>query len=137
MATLVQPNLIFFWEELGLYIEELTPAVDDRRHSDVPHMSVAISLRHLLEIVKIRIEQKYPDDESKLQLPSLEWLCLQFWPHNPYSSSALRHTGRIELKFGVQVRQLHKDHVDSHYVSVLLQYLKEFSVQQKDFVTYT
>ena len=34
------------------------------------------------------------------------------------------------------MRQLCKDHVDSHYVSVLLQYLKEFSVQQRDFVTY-
>jgi len=40
-----------FWEELGSYIEELTPAVDDRRHSDVPQMPVAISLRHLLNIV--------------------------------------------------------------------------------------
>jgi len=91
---------------------------------------------HLLDIVKIRIEQKYPNDESKLQLPSLEWLRLQFWLRNPYSSSALLHTGRIDLKFGVQVRQLCQDHVDSHYVSVLLQYLKEFSVQQRDFATY-
>ena len=77
------------WEELRLYIEELTPAMDDRQHSDVPHMPVAISLHHLLNIVKIRIEQKYPDDKSKLQLPSLKWLHLQFWSHNPYSSSTL------------------------------------------------
>jgi len=40
------------------------------------------------------------------------------------------------LKFGVQVRQLCHDHVNLHYVSVLLQYLKEFSVQHKDFATY-
>ena len=36
-----------FWDELGLYIEELTPAVDDRQHSETPHMPVAISLSHL------------------------------------------------------------------------------------------
>ena len=29
-----------FWEELGYYLEELTPAVDDRCHSETPHMPV-------------------------------------------------------------------------------------------------
>ena len=125
-----------FWEELGLYIEELTPAVDDRRHSEIPHMPVAISLRHLLDIVRSRIEQKHPGDESKLQVPSLEWLRLQFWPRNPYSSSSLRHTGQLDLKFGVQVQQLRHDHVDSHYVSVVLRYLKEFCMQEREFATY-
>ena len=111
-----------FWEELGLYIEELTPAVDDRRHSEIPHMPVAISLHHLLDIVRSRIEQKHPGDESKLQVPSLEWLRLQFWPRNPYSSSSLRHTGQlhVDLKFRVQIQQLRHDHVDSHYISVVL-----------------
>ena len=125
-----------FWEELGLYIEELTPAVDDKRHSKIPHMPVAISLRHLLDIVKSRLDQKYSGDESKLQIPSLEWLRLQFWPRNPYSFSSLRHTGRLDLKFGVQVRQLRHDHVDSHYVSVVLRYLKEFCVQEREFASY-
>ena len=31
-----------FWDELGAYLEELTPAVDDRRHTESPHMPVAI-----------------------------------------------------------------------------------------------
>ena len=44
-----------FWEELRYYIEELAPAVDDRRHSETPHMPVAISLRHLLTLVKSRL----------------------------------------------------------------------------------
>ena len=80
-----------FWEELRLHIEELTPAVDDRRHSEIPHMPVAISLYHLLSLVKASIQQKYPNDESKLQVPSVEWLCLQFWPSNPYSTASLRN----------------------------------------------
>jgi len=110
---------------------KISPSELKKIHSDVPHMPVAISLRHLLDIVKIRIEQKHPNDESKLQRPSLEWLRLQFSPHNPYSLSALRHTGRIDLKFGVQIHQLRQDHVDSHYISVLLQYLKEFSAAER------
>ena len=99
-------------------------------------MPVAISLHHLLTLVKARIEEKYPNDESKLQVPSVEWLRLQFWPRNPYSTAALRHTGRINLKFGVQIRQLRHKHVDSKYVSVLLQYLKDFCVQERDIVNY-
>jgi len=115
-----------FWEELALYIEESIPAVDDRWYSDVPHLPFAISLHHLLNIVKIRIEQRYSDHKNNLQLPSIEWLQLQFWPRNLYSPSALQHTGRIDLKFGVQVRHLNQDHVVSHYISVLLQYSKNF-----------
>ena len=94
-----------FWEELGSYIEELVPAVDDRRYSETPHMPVAISLRHLLTLVKSRLQQKYLNDESKLQVPSVEWLRLQFWPNNPYYTAALRHTGQINLKFGIQICQ--------------------------------
>lgn len=90
-----------FWDELALYLEELTPAVDEHRHSDTLHMSVAVSLRHLRDLVKVRLE-KYPADEDK-QCPSLEWIHLQFWPPNPYSSIALRYTSRFELRFGVQV----------------------------------
>ena len=125
-----------FWEELGYYIEELAPAVDDRRHSETPHMPVSISLHHLLTLVKSRMQQKYPNDESKLQVPSVEWLRLQFWPNNPYSTAALRHTGRINLKYRVQIRLLHHEHVDSKYVSVLLQYLKELCFQERDIVKY-
>ena len=125
-----------FWEELGYYIEELPATVDDRCHSETPHMPVAISLHHLLTLVKSRMQQKYPNDESKLQVPSIEWLRPQFWPNNPYSTAALRHTGRINLKFGVQIRLLHHEHVDSKYVSVLLQYLKELCIQERDIVNY-
>ena len=82
-----------FWEELGYYIEELAPTVDDRRHSETPHLPVAILLHHLLTLVKSRMQQKYPNDESKLQVPSVEWLRLQFLPNNPYSTAALTHTG--------------------------------------------
>ena len=40
------------------------------------------------------------------------------------------------IKFGVQVRQLHKDHQDSHYVSALLQYVKSFTVHLRSHCQY-
>ena len=118
-----------FWDELGAYLEELTPAVDDRRHTETPHMPVAISLRHLRQLIK-------SEDESKLKIPSLEWLQLQFWSQNPYSTSALRHTGRLNFKFGVQVHLLRHIHVDARYMSMILRYLKEFCVQLHSLVNY-
>lgn len=125
-----------FWDKLALYLEELTPVVDERRHSDTPHMSVAVSLRHSRDLVKERLEKKYPADEDKQQCPSLEWIRLQFWPPNPYSSTALQHTSRFKLRFGVQVRQLSRSHPDSKYVSVLLKYLKSFTVKFHHLTTY-
>ena len=123
-----------FWDELRVFVEELTPAVDERRHSDTPHLPVAISLHHLQQSIKERLEKKSPGAE--VHVPSVEWLRLQFWPQNPYSTSALRHTGRLNLKFGVQVRQLRHAHVDSKYVSMILRYLKEFAVEARSFVNY-
>ena len=100
-----------FWDELSVYLEEVNPTVDDRRHSSVLHMPVAISLCHLRDTVKERLQQKHPQLQE-IECPSLEWLRLQFWPRNPYSTAALRHTGRFDLKFGVQVRQLRHSHPD-------------------------
>ena len=36
-----------FWAKLSLFLEEVTPAVDDRRHGEVLHMPIAISVRYL------------------------------------------------------------------------------------------
>ena len=118
-----------FWEELQAYFDETPLAVDERRHGDVLHMPLAISIRQLQEVVTERLKKKSPD--AVPPIPSQEWIRLQFWPTNPFSDRALRYTGRFEVKFGVQVRQLRKDHVDRHYVSALLQYLRSFAVQYR------
>lgn len=36
------------------------------------------------------------------------------------------------MKFGIQVRQLHRDHIDSHYASALLKYIRAFAVAFRD-----
>ena len=98
-------------------------AVDKICHSDMPHMPVAICLHQVQNTVLERLQKKYDGDESKMQAPSLEWLRLRFWPQNAYSSSALRHTERVSLKFGVQVHQLHHCHTDVMIQLVSLVYL--------------
>ena len=64
-------------------------------------------------------------------MSSEEWIRLQFCPSNPFANSALRHTGRMNIKYAVQARQLRKDHPDSHYVNTLLQYAKNFTVKNR------
>ena len=49
-----------------------------------------------------------------------------------YTNTALGYTGRFNVKFGVQIRQLRKEHPDIHYVSALLQYVRNFAVQFRD-----
>ena len=115
-----------FSEELQAYFDETPLAVDERRHGDVLHMPLAISIRQLQEVITEWLKKKFPD--TVLPNPSQEWIHLQFWPTNPFSDRALRYTGRLEVKFRVQVRQLHKDHVDRHYMSALLQYSRSFVV---------
>ena len=65
-------------------------------------------------------------------VPSQDWIRLQFWPSNVYTEQALRYTGRFNVKFGVQIRQLRKDHPDRHYVSALLKYARSFAVQYRN-----
>ena len=48
-----------FWDQLQLYLDELTLAVDERRHSTVLHMPVAISIRHFGNLISERLVQKF------------------------------------------------------------------------------
>ena len=123
-----------FWAEPRAYLDEINLAVDDRRHGDTLHLPFAISVRHLQELISDRLREKYSGDCPPI--PSLEWIRLQFWPSNQYTIHSLKYTGRFEVKFAVQVRQLHRDHQDSHYVSAILQYVKAFALQFHSYCQY-
>ena len=93
-----------FWVELDKYIEELGPAVHERRHGETMYMPIAISVANLREIITARLEKKFPNGD--VSIPSLEWIRLQFWPRNPYAATALHYTGRYNIKYAIQCRQL-------------------------------
>ena len=69
-------------------------------------------------------------------IPSSEWIRLQFFPRNPYSSASLRHTGRLNVRVAVQRCQLCKKHIDSKYVMVLLKYVKSFAVRFSEHIIF-
>ncbi|XP_070538845.1 uncharacterized protein [Ptychodera flava] len=116
-----------FWDETEKYLNEKSmKAVDDRRHGTVCHMSVAISLPDLHEHVVARLP-------PNTQVPSLQWLYLQFMPQNKFSTRATIYTGRFNLKFMVQSRQINTYHPDAHYAAAIFKYLKEFAVKYRDY----
>ena len=115
-----------FSDECRKYLdEEVETAVDERRHGSATHLAKALSTRDLLS----NVAQRCPDSTP---LPSEQWLRLQFWPKNATMKSALQFTGRFEVKFMIQQRQLRMWHEDSHYSAALFKYLKQFSIQFKD-----
>ncbi|XP_013398537.1 uncharacterized protein LOC106165011 [Lingula anatina] len=116
-----------FWDEATKMIEEKQLAtVDDRRHGQVCHMALAMSVPDFINQVSARLP-------AGSEIPSASWVSLQFWPKNPFVDRAVRYTGRLNVKYMVQSRQLNHDHVDAHYVAAIFKYLKSFSVMFKEY----
>ena len=130
-----------FLEECKKYIEGVAQtAVDDRRHDDVQtegdgsqevitHLATALSVPELHKSVVARKPEGTP-------VPSQQWLRLQFWPRKTTNAASRYFTGKLKLKFMVQARQFRKNHVDSHYVSALFRYQKEFALKYRTYVDF-
>ncbi|PKY58409.1 hypothetical protein RhiirA4_449266, partial [Rhizophagus irregularis] len=119
-----------FWSYAQKYFEntvnETILAVDERRHDTIQHLAQAISIRDLRQ----QVTNLCPPDT---EIPSEQWVRLQFWPRNPTYLSSLKYTGKLDAKFMVQSRQLRCNHIDSHYASALFRYLKELAITFKDY----
>ena len=84
----IQSSFEEFWSELQKYLDEIITPVNERRHGDTMYLPIAISVRDLHEIVSERLTKEFPGEEKLI--PSEEWLRLQFWPRNPYTTNSLR-----------------------------------------------
>lgn len=103
------PKYEKFWEECRKFLNhEVETAVDERRHGQLTHLAKAMSVQDMLQ----QVSQKCPPG---VLIPSKQWLRLQFWPKNPTTKTALQFTGKLDVKFMVQARQLRKWHTDAHY----------------------
>lgn len=98
-----------------------------RRYGTVCHFAFAFSVRDLRD----QVLGRRPD----LEAPSLEWIRAQFWPRNPFRRTAAQYTGRLQIKYMVQSRQLHADHVDGHYAAAIFKYVKQFAIMFRGHVT--
>ncbi len=114
-----------FFDEVGKFFEEQLLAVQERRHGEALYLPLAMSIEDLSAQVAKRLPPETP-------IPSNETLRLQFLPSTEFAKTALRHTGRFQVKFRVQTRQARMDHPDSKYVAVQFRYLKEFCVRFRD-----
>ncbi len=115
-----------FWAECSKFLEQnMGTAVDDRRHTQVTHITTAISVRDFCDQVAARC----PEGTA---VPSVEWLRLQFWSKTPSAKSSLQHTGRFKVRFRVQQRQWRKEHPDTHYAAGVFRYQKEYAIMMRD-----
>lgn len=119
-----------FFEKAKQYLENvIETAVDERRHDEMTHLAQAISVPDLLRCVK----ETCPPETA---IPSEQWLRLQFAPKCASTYASLQFTGKLQVKFQVQSRQLRKTHEDTHYASAIFRYLKEFCIKFRDFTVF-
>ncbi|PKK58257.1 hypothetical protein RhiirC2_796605 [Rhizophagus irregularis] len=120
-----------FWNYGKKYFEstinnEPVLTVDERRHNMIQHLAQVISIQDLHQ----QVANLCPPNT---EIPSEQWLRLQFWPRNPTYLSSLKYTEILDAKFMVQSRQLRNNHIDNHYASALFRYLKELAITFKDY----
>ncbi|EXX55319.1 hypothetical protein RirG_226480 [Rhizophagus irregularis DAOM 197198w] len=102
-----------FWEEVDSYFNENTPAVDDRRHGSTLYIPIVLSIRDLRESIISRLQTRLGNPlPSETNIPSDEWIRVQFTPKNTLAHSVINYTGRFNIRYKVQARLLRKDHPD-------------------------
>lgn len=117
-----------FFEEMGKYFDEQLMPVNERRHGEELYLPMAISIEDLRNQVSKRLPNGTP-------IPCSETVRLQFQPNSTFQKTALKYSGRFNVKFRVQTRLARVNHVDARYVATSFRYLKEFCVSNRDDVT--
>lgn len=110
-----------FWAMCSEYLSECT-AVPDRRHGNFCFMAKAVSVRDLIQQVKLKCAPETP-------IPSESWVRRNFSPRNLRVKSSQHYTGVLKVKHMVQKRLFRKAHPDEHYCSALFRYQREFAVK--------
>ncbi|EXX66162.1 hypothetical protein RirG_126500 [Rhizophagus irregularis DAOM 197198w] len=96
-----------------------------------------MSISDLKKIIIQKLESKYGAPlNSEICIPSDEYIRLQFWPKNPATQTASQYTGRFNIKYKIQTRQLSKFHPDAHYCAALFQYMRLFSIKFRKYTSF-
>ena len=94
-------------------------------YRDPSCQSLAIIKRSAIKLLE-KESNELPD------IPSDEWIRLQFTPNNVWAYRSKKFTQRFDIKMGIQTRLTRKYHPDQKYGSVLFNYFKEFCVRHRD-----
>ena len=94
----VIPNVDVYLQSGGIYtqiwgIYQKRIYVIDLAYSAVDNFGTIPAPYHLCDLITERLNKKYTNPAPPI--PSVEWICLQFRPSNPYSDKALQYTGRF------------------------------------------
>ena len=92
-------------------------------------MALALSVRDLYEKCKVYAIEKGVSEEN---IPSLSWFRFQFWPKSSYMAAAMNCTGRFNVCFMVQQRNIRKFSPDDHYCNALFKYAKQLTIKFSD-----
>lgn len=84
----------------------------------------------LRECVRIAKEKEI------IEVPSLAWFLLQFWPTSRTTSKMLNYTGRFKVRRMVQARLLRKQNIDSHYASAIYKFIKTRAINNSSNVAF-
>ena len=119
-----------FWEaERFIINQEALQAVDDRRYSTTCHIALALSTEDFVRQVEDHLRETC---DSLPPIPSASWVLYQFSAPNPFSEQDTRYTGRLNVRFMIQARQLRHDHADVHYAAAVFHYQRELAIKFRD-----
>lgn len=116
-----------FLAALEEVIQEVT--AEDERRRGLAHMSHFISQRDLHQLAKDKCPPGTP-------VPSLDWVALQFQPRSSQCHSALKYTGRLNVRYCLQARQLRSVHEDDHYCLALFKMERAMAVEHRTVSTF-
>ena len=117
-----------FWQATNTILDEnFIP--DERRKDQILHRSSNVrSHAHLVDLVidRLRLENKSIDN-----IPSEEWVRLQFEPSNKWARTSEKYTQQFHATFVLQTRLIRKYHPDHKFGSVLFNYFKQFCIKYR------
>ena len=119
------------FDEFLCILQELIRDVsaEDERRNRVAHMSHFLSQRDLYEQAKAKCSDDTP-------VPSLAWVALQYQPKSSQAHSALRYTGKLDVRYAVQSRQLRAHHEDDHYCLSLFKLQRAMCVSLRQYSSF-
>ena len=117
-----------FWDAMHKILNDGSVPHERRHGTTVYKSDNIISIRHVREDT-----MKLLGDKGALpNIPSEEWIRLQFTPTNPRANVSSRFTQRFNMKMCLQTRLTRKYHPDQKYGCVLFKYFKAFCVLHRE-----
>ena len=120
-------NYDIFWKECKKFLaEDISTAVNNRRHCQVTHWTQAISIRDFVD----QVSSCCPEG---IGIPFLEWVCLQFWPKTPSARVSLHYAGQFQVNFIIQQCQWCCQHPDAHYAAATFRFIREYALMVREY----